>query len=389
MVNNVKMINKASIKLSKITNYLYHEYCNPSRKFSIFIVGIISCVLFLLYYTCPFYADDFGYMNCWKSDIPLSNIQDIIDFQYTHYMKWGGRTVAHTILQLLLLNGKLVTAFLNTLCHMLLAYMIMKCSFTKRNIFIYIEIFGILYFLNPNFEETMMWRTGNANYMWTMLLILLTIFPFLQMLDTLNGKGRFLFPIAFLAGWTNENMAPTMILLMICCVIYLYRKKKIVNYKAIVMIVLASLGCILLIFAPGNFCRADALPSGILSLMYRGHGQVNAWCNWLLPIWVVFIIISMFIHNETSKNVTYATIGWAIMSILIMIASPSYPERATFGSFVLIVIAIQSKLKNISGEAIINRRILVDCIFFIGWLGSLASIIILAFVRSRGVYIPG
>ena len=77
------------------------------------------------------------------------------------------------------------------------------------------------------------------------------------------------------------------------------------------------------------------------------------------------------------------------MSILIMIASPSYPERATFGSFVLIVIAIQSKLKNISGEAIINRRILVDCIFFIGWLGSLASIIILAFVRSRGVYIPG
>ena len=379
------------IYLERGWNALYCEYKQASKA-GWLIVGFLSfAMLFMLYYTCPFYSDDLIYKNCWNSEVPLKSMSDIMYYQYMHYMQWGGRSVAHTLLQVLFLIGRPLASIFNSLCHMCLAYMIMRCAINKSNIFIYIEILGILFFLNPAFEETLVWYTGNANYMWTTLIILLAIYPFLKMIEGSSKKNHFLYPFAFLAGWSNENMATTMILFMICCIIYYYKKEGKINIKAVIMVGLAGLGCILLLLAPGNFARASDLPSGIMGIMYRGHGQVNSWCNWLFPMWILCILTYIWNKSEKKQENTQIRfiIVWAIASVLVMVMSPSYPVRATFGSFVLLVIAIQKNLDDIKRKEIIIRRIMLDCLVFVGWMGSLASVIILAYVRSKGVYIPG
>lgn len=73
-------------------------------------------------------------------------------------------------------------------------------------------------------------------------------------------------------------------------------------------------GCCLLIFAPGNFIRSSVVCSGIMSIAYRGYGQISAFCNWLL-----FLI---------SRTRCY--LFGQYLSVIIMIASPTYTFRTTF-----------------------------------------------------------
>lgn len=149
----------------------------------------------------------------------------------------------------------------------------------------------------------------------------------------------------------------------------------------------------MLIIAPGNYARSDVLAHGILSIMYRGHGQVNAWCNWLmLPN--IMLLFSFLVLYKRRIDIPFKSIiftGWAWGSILIMVLSPSYPQRATFGSFVLILVAVFSNLCSYLEKEPDNCLImrLFSIVLWMGMLGTFLSIIILAGVRNMGVYIPG
>ena len=370
------------------------------KAICLFLTAAVFIMLYVMFLYTDFFADDLVYMNQWESSEKLSSIQDIIYFQKQHYLTWGGRTMAHTILQLLFLMPKPVSALLNTVCFFGLAYLMCLCAFGKNFSFRYMCLtLGMLYYLNPYFEETVHWYTGFANYGWMTLLILLTACPFFSYLNKPGYKPGYiqylLLPLSLLGGWTNENMAPSMVLFMMGCVFLMLKDKNKVPVYYYLSILFCTAGCALLILAPGNYARSAGFGSGLMSLAYRGHGQVNAWADWLfLPLITAGILLycSRRIHkfNTSEKRYVFLTAGWFAVSVLVMVMSPSYPQRATFGSFVLLAVMILHSAKRIydhdEGSRVLIRNLCM--ITALGFIMVLLSIDVLAAVRSMGVYIP-
>ncbi|MCR5449557.1 MAG: DUF6056 family protein [Solobacterium sp.] len=367
---------------------------------AVLIAAVLFVMLFIMYLYTDFFADDLVYMNKWESAEKLSSVSDVIYFQVRHYLTWGGRTVAHTILQFLFLMPKPVSAFLNAGCFFVLAYMICLCAFGKVPEVKYaVFVMGLLYYINPYFEETLHWYTGMANYLWTSVLILITAYPFFCLLrdpdHRITPKHYLLLPVALLGGWTNENMAPSMVLFMMAAVYSLLREKKKVPFFCFLMILFSAAGCSLLILAPGNFVRSSGFSSGLMSIAYRGHGQVNAWADWLfMPLVITAILygcnLKLQEFTEPEKRLVRFSAAWFVISVLAMLASPSYPQRATFGSFVILLVLIVFLVKRIYDHHAASRS-MIDLLCLAAGLGFvmvLMSIDILAYVRSLGVYIP-
>ena len=68
----------------------------------------------------PYFANDYRYMLVQGTHDFISSYQDIWQSQYQHYFAWGGRSVAHTIAQVLLFWGKPLSAVAQACCYVLL-----------------------------------------------------------------------------------------------------------------------------------------------------------------------------------------------------------------------------------------------------------------------------
>ena len=70
------------------------------------LIGIFLWIYYLCNVKLGVYAqDDILYSTNLVTGEPLRNFADIVESQIWHYSNWGGRTVAHTILQILFLAG--------------------------------------------------------------------------------------------------------------------------------------------------------------------------------------------------------------------------------------------------------------------------------------------
>ena len=375
------------------------DYCRKhENKIRTIIVFLIFLLTFLMYQYTEYSSDDFTFMNKWYSQEKIQSIQDIIYFQQQHYMVWGGRAVAHTFLQILFLIGKPLSALINAIGFILLGYLIYINALDKNEKKeLYLLILGMLYYLNPIFQETISWYTGCANYMWTTILILAAIYPFLSYLKNDNycfSKRQWaILPISFLAGWTNENMAPTMILVMLFTLFHMWKHQHKIHPYYPIATGLSVVGCLFLLLAPGNRGRSNSFDGGLMTIAYRGYGQISAWFNWLFPT-ILILLIVYFINKAINKNymgLFQKTIfGWFVLSVLIMVASPTYPQRATFGSFVLLVVLIINITSHITVQNKTAESIVKTLCFMlsIGLLFVLFSTDVLWFVRSLGYYIP-
>jgi hypothetical protein len=327
----------------------------------------------------------------WKSDEPLSGIGDIIDYQLNMYQQWSGRVTAHTIVQLLFLIGKPWSSLLTTSVYFLTAHLICHTAKIKQ-CSVYFMVLAALYYLNPAFTETVLWFTGTANYLWTAMIVLVAIQPFMKLLrdEPLKRTDWFYIPVCFLAGWCNENISTTMALFMLVCVLIAYQKNHHFSFQAVILLLFAVCGCVLLILAPGNFARSHGFDSGLLSIAYRGYGQVKTWFTWLFPVWLLYVVFRYMLYRkkiqvpQEVKLLAY----WSVLSILVMLASPSYPERATFGSLVILLIAIVIMIRELYFEYE-RLFVCVGVLCMIGLCGSFLSIGLLQAVRNSGVEIPG
>jgi hypothetical protein len=146
---------------------------------------------------------------------------------------WGGRSVVHFIAQVLLMLPKYIADLLNTLVYLSyisLIYLHIKGS-AKNSILLFLMVNLGVWFLQPVLGDTVFWLTGSANYLWGTWLILLFLLPFrlyrgristpiLQILYSIC-----IFILGILAGWTNENTAAAMLVIIIGFFIY-YRSHK-------------------------------------------------------------------------------------------------------------------------------------------------------------------
>lgn len=337
------------------------------------VLVCFSVILFLNILT-PMIADDFAYLYVFGEREQVSSLSDLIRSQITHYHKWGGRSVVHFIAQGLLQMPRLLVDILNSLVYILFTFLIYKHikGRSKENspaLFILINL--AVWFIIPMFGDTILWTTGSANYLWGTTIILAFMLPYrLYEGEKHSTSYRIIFSAIFvlfgvIAGWTNENSAAGMIVIILLFFLYYKYKGKKIPIQLIIPLIGVMIGYVMMIKAPGNFSRGgEAVSVSLYVLAYRlfTHTQ-NLFLDYglLIMLYVALIILYNRFGNksESSSPITLSVIYvlGGLAAIYAMIFSPQFPARAWFGIATFFIIALGMVLFRLNFAEIFIRKV--------------------------------
>lgn len=352
-----------------------------------FFIFLFFLTILLLNILTPLIGDDYVYSFIYQTNNKLSSINDIIESQRLHYDKWGGRTIVHFIDQFLLYNYHPLKAdILNSLAYIAFILLVYFHIVTKKvfNTNLLVTIFCMMWFIQPVFAETTLWLTGSCNYLWGTLIILLFLMPY----RIYNNKKiatykQIIYPISMfsggiIAGWTNENTAAAMIIMTIGYIYYYKTKKWSIPAWAYTGLIGATIGYIVMIVAPGNFVRASEAPTiSSFLIAYRLLTYTQRFILYLgllnIGVIICYLIYRKITIKNGIKNFNYIFIYFigVLVSIYIMVASPSFPARAWFGTITFNIIAfgiIYSQLD--SGDEFVRN---IKATIFLGSIAIFAA----------------
>lgn len=331
--------------------------------FLLFIAGI--ALMWMTQRAVPIMMDDEWYSTVLTSETPLSSLHDILQAQLWHYQNWGGRTVAHTMAQLIFLYlSEPMADALNVLMIILLAWMINKImGIDPKYCFAFTTLTtGFLHGLNANWKMSMYWQTGACNYLYTMVLILAFLWMYLRIVQDITSSPAslpwavILAPLlGLLCGWTNENMGPTVwILTILVMILQKRRRQTAIPLWMILGSTACLLGSLLMILAPGNSVRSDEIASneyGILwQIFLRMYGLCRGAWEYLFPV-ILVTAIALFINLCLLKHRLSEINGILLIGALLswgaMLLSPHYPDRAAFGTMCLLLCVLMSQTQEI------------------------------------------
>ena len=169
---------------------------SSETKKSIVTFAGIYLFLYALNYLHPMsFGDDYLYSFIWQGkpmNVPLSekavriaSWKDILLSQWSHYFTWGGRTVAHVLVQFFLWMGKGVFNYFNAFISIFLIAEINWCinrgkvslNFKAKDI---CWIFFVLWAFTPGFSPVFFWLTAACNYLWTNVILITFLLPYIR-----------------------------------------------------------------------------------------------------------------------------------------------------------------------------------------------------------------
>ena len=317
----------------------------------IVFLAVTLIIIYLANDSVPIMMDDNWYSTRLFDEEPVRNLADVFAAQKWHYFNWGGRSVAHGILQVVLMTGWFWADIINVVFNVLLALVICKAAKVKGTVYVAM-IWGMLYGLNANWKESLCWQSGAANYLYMTTFILFFVWCYVRALEgedkPLTGAVLWMVPLGLMTGWSNENMGPTAWVLSLGIMGYLWWKERKWNWWMFVGNVTCFIGSVLVIVAPGNLVRAQEIADdkGLLwRIFLRCYSESKALFEFLSPTLLVlaavlFVAVGIFGIKLSKANIVYL-IG-ALLSWGAMILSPHYPDRATFGTMVFMICVIVS-----------------------------------------------
>jgi len=345
---------------------------NNSKKVKLNIGTFFWIILFFAGIICiwktqrevPIMMDDEWYSTVLSSDAPLHSLGDIVQAQVWHYHNWGGRTVAHTIAQLIFLYlSEPVADALNVALIVLLAWMINAvmrsgnrvgamsslqgdAAAVRQREFVFLTLtIGFLHGLNANWKMSMYWQTGACNYLYTTVIILAFLWMYLRTLDdgqkcmtggaaadivadATNGAATGLAAdavmeaerksavstaalilvapfLGLLCGWTNENMGPAVWVLTVAVMLLHKKEGRPVRVWMILGSVCCLIGSVLMILAPGNAVRSAEVASNsygaLWQIFLRMYGVCKGAWEYLFPV-VLATAAVLFVNLCVLKN---------------------------------------------------------------------------------------
>lgn len=347
---------------------------------------MLACSVIILYIAnrkMLFMMDDEWYSTNLVTGLPLAGLSDILESQIWHFFHWGGRSMAHGILQVLLLAGEHMADIVNVVCMVLLT--LVTCQIAKtKNPYHYLLTFSLLIILNANWSQTLLWQSGAANYLYMTTIILFFIWCYLYKLENLQkrnwwGITVWIAPLGLMAGWSNENMGPAIWAGTVLVMLFVRKSEKKIYPWMVVGNIFCLLGSALVIAAPGNFARVeeavtDVAGKGLLWRTFlRCFSLVNGLFYYLLFA-VILTLLLIFLHSFILKlkmnKVDGLLLVMALLSWGAMILSPHYPDRASFGTLALLVCVIV----HLFSEIVKNRQDLnlpANLLVSFIWLGGM------------------
>ena len=331
---------------------------NTKRVGAILFLGVLAEVLLesMLHYKMGFMWDDLWYATNLATGEPLAGIGDVWESQCWHFMNWGGRSVIHGLLQMIILGGELLADVLNMIMTVLLAYFISIVA-GKRSLKYFCLAFFLVISFNPSIILTMFWQSGSVNYLYSSTWIVLFMFVFIRQVrqpdaKSITGCAVWMLPLGFITGWSNENMGPASFLLAVMAIFYFLRflKKKVPVWMWIGAFS-SLVGSVLVVCAPGNFVRGDLFERVSFGQMLYDKFvmMLTAGVDYLFPT-VLFLLIFMLLFFKAGGRLEPYQIMLLITAVLAygaMVLSPTFPNRASFGIMVICIILILSFLQGL------------------------------------------
>lgn len=317
-------------------------------------------MIFMVNRLVPFMMDDLWYSTLLSEDTPITSLSDILYAQVWHYFNWGGRSMTHTILQLTLLLGEIPADVLNTLVTILLAFLICKVAGWSGLPTLLVAL-GMLIGFNANWKMSMFWQAGAANYLYIAIFQVLYVLVYVRELQEnelvpkpLPGIALWILPLGLLAGWSNENMGPALFCLGVFVMWQKHREEERIPLWMILGSASCLIGSVLMIVAPGNFVRSDEVEENSYGALWqvflRCYAEAKGLCEYLFPTLLVLafvLILYRFVLQEHLAKKDAALLGTAILSWGALLLSPHYPDRAAFGTMVLLICEILFLAKRI------------------------------------------
>lgn len=289
----------------KIKDYTAGKKLENQKLLVLFVCCAVFLLMFVLNTFTPYTSDDYSYHFVYEGSMPtentrlLSGIWDIPYSMANHYNLWGGRVVAHSIVQFFMLFDKWVFNVFNSLVFVLcgiLIYLHIEKDFKKLSPLWLSVIYFAMWFFIPQFGVSVMWLSGACNYIWMATLILAFLLPYRRRLDrklspltaVLAAVG--MIPFGFIAGCTNENAGGAAALTaMMFTALNLINKKPIPAWS--VTGIISSIGGLLfLIIAPGNVERGGKVEINAQVILSR-FDVIERYTNELM--WALLLCLAV------------------------------------------------------------------------------------------------
>ena len=346
----------------------------------IMVVGVILLAIleFKFHRKFIFCRDDIWYGTNLVTGEALTGIGDVIESQIWHFMNWGGRSINHGVLQLVLMQGELFADVLNLIVTFTLCFLVCKVAGAK-GILSFSLVFFMLIGLNTDFYHSMFWQSGAVNYLYATNWILLFILVYIRQLKEPDEKKLpaielWIVPLGLITGWSNENMGPACFLAAGMVIFYFI---KILKRRVPLWMWLGAtsslVGSAFLILAPGNFVRKEHVVEMTLAetLYDRFFSMAMGACSFLFPT-LLFLLFFLLLYLKAGNKLEPFLVVLMLTGILAygaMLLSPTFPNRAAFGIVVLGIILIISFVQGIRERTkLFDNCILVFSLFM--WVYS-------------------
>lgn len=361
-------------------NYSVFNSILKNENTILLLIIIYLIMLGLNFLTPMLFGDDYVYSFIWQpnqvmsSPLPetakrLTSFTDILVSQWNHYFSWGGRTVAHIFVQFFAWQGKEIFNFFNSLMFTILILQISwisnegRISVTSIRPNIILLTFFIFWAFTVGFHAVYLWMTGACNYVWTMVILLFFLIPYVKHYYSPENKTYdnqvfkyFNFFFGIIAGWTNENTACWLICLL---GVWLFKRNRNSNLKKWMLYGYVGLciGYVFLIFAPGNAVRSALITGNTLVFMewkYLRGRLLVFFAIEFFQVFIWFFIIKSFrkltLITDSScfgKHLQLAKLFCVVslLSNVIMIFVPDFQPRSGFPSLIFVSIALALVLR--------------------------------------------
>lgn len=341
----------------------------------------------------PFLWDDCWYATNLVTNGPLKSIGDIWEGQVWHYLNWGGRSVNHTVLQLVSMGGETFADFMNILMTVALSMVCCKASKVRHPMgMLAVNVYLIL--ANPAFLWNMFWQSGAANYLYSTTWILLFVWVYMDQLDCEKRHPLievWILPLGLMTGWSNENMGPAAFLVCLGIVWSLVKKGRRLRAWMVEGLGMNFIGSCLLLLAPGNFVRANEIKGGLWERIRSNlSGVVQNTFGVLLMIvlvTVVILFVRFFVQKKKLNKRHLALLSFAILAQGAMVLSPTYPDRACFGVLTVLIVLDFSLIGEFYRDASSQTRRILWGILGISYMA--ASLNLLCFIRYPALITTG
>lgn len=312
---------------------------------------IIAVLIFfaLTAYTAmhvPLHSDDFHYM--------LKGLS--FEAEMKSYTTWSGRVVSDMLSPFLLNSFSVKTiGIINSACLVSLIMMIaalpgILLKKTKLSWFSFSILFMLYWVSNPSIGETTFWIVGASNYLWNNFFML----AYLCYLAKINGDSParilFTFTLGIIAGCSNENMAPIVVIISLVYAIYSFKSKRITSP---IFGLLGSIsGACILLLSPGSASRASTFTEWTSTpLAFKIIDFfINKLEHALSAYWFVYLLVLVLTvvrmrsdteqKNDTSINLSIVFLALGFLSNVAFMFSPVMPDRSLNGGLVLTLISV-------------------------------------------------